>query len=53
MTMASTRSGGGDVATDVVWGGDADDRVDRTGSLGEVLIVVDIDGDSRNTLLFS
>ena len=52
MMMASTRSGGlsrDHVASD----GDADDRVDRAGSLGEVGVVVDVDGDAGNALLFS
>ena len=51
MMMASTRSRGAaspDSRRDIISGGDADDRVDRPGSLGEIGIVVDINGDAEN-----
>ena len=52
MMMASTRSvvrqAGG--RRDIVSGGDADDRVDRAGSLGEIGIVVDINRDAGNSV---
>ena len=52
MMMASTRSGGV-VGDHVAADGDADDRVDGPCTLGEVGVVVDVDGDARNVLLLS
>ena len=50
MMMASTRSAGVSHRRDIVCGVDADDRIDRPAALGEVWVVVYVDG---NALLFS
>ncbi len=50
MMMASTRSGGADASRGVISDRDAHDRVDRSGPVREVRIVINLD---RNALLFS